>query len=1500
MIKGTIEIFQSYGDTNKSLYKGSNMVVDGFRKTIADVMTFMPNPSGGGVMEVGVSSVSSYQIQAMTLGSAKTGFSQRDSRFWYSSMATSAENYQLLPVNDNATFEMWDCYSSVGFNQWKYDNAVDANLLKNPTLNKLSGWTVNYLKNNYSGVVTARKETVAEGEIDITRFELTAGQAQVTLQQRIVEMKLGGTYTLYTNGKATNARLDVRISRGRNNVPLEYYDFSSNKFSPRDKNNSNLQHTIRLKDYYDVDEFRFKLRGNERDQAFISNNEYFVEYIFPSLGFVDESFAPWDFNFVNPHIDIARLELCDERHQILRNPNFLEHQSLLMNNDFDILIPFTDSIAANPTACTQAGLYATPGWTQFNPLAQFSNNPGNTEEVSGLGAVFPLATNNKAILNNQTEGVVIYASSIDLDSSGAASVEQTFNLDRSYKNPFAFANNLAQSPELLNMANGQYDNNATLMLSFETLVSGVATAANCGYLEFSLTRDSDGFKYNFEPNSITQQNNMWDSQGSAYKVTYGSKDTWKQKGVQVLLPADASEETYRLRITGRGRTDGTNGFCRYAIRNFSFGKLGGWRTYVYDHSGVAKWSLSSDGARVKAGSVFSGLTLSATAYGTLNAAGTAYIDVRDSINHTLAPTRTQLVQNFIGLEPTKTYRVSVKGTRHSTPTPGFAYELKAKARAKLDSNNYNVLSLWMDDAISYSGTNRTTNLNPYSTNSLAHRSTHPFFSKGIEARGTSPLDWGLYISASGIADTNTVAAANLRANPGDYTLSMNVYNKGDSPSFFVLSSTGGSSPVFFNWDTASWDSIIGTIPKYRNSVSGSYFLPLPAGNNRTSFTPYTYTAPVSFPSVNSTLLDAYHETTPDGLGSRGRYKFTAALYGPNAEAGECLVSDLALKGPGLGPHVDIWKELYYNFSDNTWQPAATSALDYYSEDTDDTIESFISTPKGLITGMCLYGLDRDTEYQLNIIDTSGGIYTLHDVALQDVSFVNNNGRSRWLRDASKWTSEPYGNTHYSEYDNGAVFKFRNANNGSDILSNITEPSGMTAWATPGSIMFESASGEGASSNPIFVPVTRIQEETNAVFAPWLTQNITLGEYNIKGGDKFAFGLEGISVENGNDTIDLSVQAMYDGLRYCYDFTSRQWVPGFEKRNKTFTLLDNKAQSNDEFYSDAKTWSQIVTPSITAPLFGPTTKIIASFIVNAGGSAKRAIDVKEFKVYSWLDSSSNHYHVSGPSFNFPEFPSPGDATLQSVQPSGSPGELGHFLNRINFFNYYPTKLRSQATGTQSVSGLRAVNNPMSPSVTGEKTLEAAVSMGAFLPSAGLFFGSGTYGLQNVAQPYGFGASAGLVLGVLNLMGVVNSDGYIYRHPYTPTNMHDASAGFLVSSLSSTVGGGGYGGYGKKTLRYILKLHKDDWRFLDYYMGGLGAIGLNTLDYKKTYDKVGLAWQVSGTGAAYSQGSRVGLYKIADPDKNPVFNLTNKKVTFPPGLKIDYDTTEHITIIWDIDY
>ena len=1486
------------------------MVVDGFRKTVADVMTFMPNPSGttgSYAMPKGVSSVSSFQIQAMSLGSAKEGYSQRHSRFWYSGIQTSAAAYQLQPPTDNSLFEMRDCFSGIGFNQWRYTNAENANLLKSPTLDNLSDWTVLYADDNTEGVITRYTDTLANGEIDVTKFELVVGQQQVILRQRIPEISLGQVYTLYTEGKSHNATMDIRLGRGRNEVIREYYDFSSGKFGEWDKNNSNLVHTVDLPSFYKTDKFRFKLHGHKRDQLFSPNTEYYVEYVFPSIGFVDKTFAPWDSNYKNPSVDILRLEFCDESRQILKNPNFLVRQSVCLNNDFEYIVPFASQDAEDPDACAQEGLYRIQGWSQVNPLALYSETPGDFMAASGYGTVRPLAKTFNNTIPDQNTGVSLYASSIDLDSSGAASISQTFNLTDEFKNKFAYATPDATTPNILDAANGQYDNNSTLMLSFETMAiahgESPATAANSGYLEISLTRNSDGYQYQFNADATTRRENLFTPLGSAKIIRYTALSTWYSRGIPVILPADAEHQTYTLTIKGRGRTDGTKGFTTYGIKNFSFGPFEGWKTFLYDYSGLNTWSVSSGGCRVSPNLLFSGLVLSGLRYAQLDSGGTAYDDIQDSINKISAPARTELVQNFVGMEPTKTYRLAVKGTRHHSTTPGLVYMLRAKARCKNNGTNYNVLSPWMIDAPNFSATNQVGNLNPYSTNGLSQRRTFPLFSKGLTDKTTKPTDWGIFVTASGNS-TSSVGSTGLRANAGEYTLSMRVFNQTTDPSYFVLSSVTDTGTTFFNWDSAQWDGFIGgeTPPRYRNEVSGSYFLELPNERNTDDFTNYVYPNPIVLSQPN--LRYVGDDTTLDGLGSRGDFLIGASLFGPNSENGQCLVSDLALKGPGLGPNVDIWKELFYDFTNGDWQPTPVSSVDYYSEAIDREPESFISTPSRNISQMALYGLDRDTEYQLNIIDTAGGQVAFHDISLVDVSLVNNEGSSDWVRDASVWTSEPYNNAKVREYDNGTVVKQYNDN----LISSPYDPANLTAWTSYGSLMFNGLSGIGAAASSVppnvYVPVMKVENQSNSTAHAWFIQNFTLGEYGLNPGQKFAVGLEAIG-SAGAQKIYLQAFAMYDNKMYSYDPESEEWMPGFNtSQRQTFGIYPESGQAADEFINDAKTWKQLLSPPVSVPEFGPNTKMVVGFLTDPNNASNRDMYVKNFKVYTYLNTSSNHYRVSGDSFNFPEFSKPMDTTLQSVQPSGHPGELGQFLNRINFFKYYPVNLNSQAT-TQNpdVSSLREINNPMAPSVTGEKTLEQAITMGAYLPSAGLFFGSGTYGRTNEhAKAWGLAPSGALVSGVLNQMGVVNSDGYIYRHPKAPSNndARDASAGFIVSSYVTNVGGAAT--YGKKTTRYILKLHKDDWRFLYYYMGGVGAMGLHSINYKETYEKLGMAWQVSGTAAAstYSTGDRVGLYKVADPARNPVFNLTNKKVTFPPGLKINYATTHHITIIWDIDY
>ena len=48
----------------------------------------------------------------------------------------------------------------------------------------------------------------------------------------------------------------------------------------------------------------------------------------------------------------------------------------------------------------------------------------------------------------------------------------------------------------------------------------------------------------------------------------------------------------------------------------------------------------------------------------------------------------------------------------------------------------------------------------------------------------------------------------------------------------------------------------------------------------------------------------------------------------------------------------------------------------------------------------------------------------------------------------------------------------------------------------------------------------------------------------------------------------------------------------------------------------------------------------------------------------------------------------------------------------------------------------------------------------------------------------------------------------------------------------------------------------------------------------------------------QNAITPLYNLSRPEQNPEFQLFSKKVMFPPGLHIDYDNTDYVTIIWKV--
>jgi len=1554
MIKGNIEIIQSCGDKDTTLFKGRNMVTDGVRKTIADVMTYIPNPFGGSAMEVGASSVSSYQIQAMSLGSAEYYYNARNSRFFFSSMELSGQRYQYLPTTPNNHFEMIDCYSSIGNNQWMSKQSHEANLIQDSTLEDFSAWNFRQDSTPSAGKdpISRTLTPFAEGEKEVTRFEVLQGQVHTIISQQ-VDINLGEVYHVLTHGKAFEATFDVRIGRGRLGQIYEYYDFTQNQFVLYADAEKTTRKVIKLRENYSVDSFRFKLEGHARMEDFNENGQYFIEYSFPALEYKDWTFAPWEANYINPYIDIIKLELLNDSSYILENSNFLKHQSRLLNSDFnhtyDLTHPYSE--VKNVVKARERGLVGIIGWGQVNPLAKFSDNPTFAESASGLGYVQPLTEGlqQNKVFSSVFNGVLLHASSSDLASSGAASISQRFLPPYTDRNLFSFFNESSLSP--LNIAKGvrgQADNNATYMLYFNAMVSGEADAADCGNIEVTLT-DSQGNAYAFSPDDTTHETDIFIAGGGSKKFTFDTKNTWTQFSVPVMLPPIAIGTGYTIEVKGTGRSDGTKGFCYYAIKDFAFGPLGEWRVYSYNkgdsatnyESRYSSWGLSSGSwSKVTPGAIFSSLSFSSQRY---DPTSTEAAEIRTAI-YTAAPNLpvNQLVQNIVGLEPTKSYRLSLKGSTKDLTDPSFVVSLKAKSRGEKEGrihDSYNIFGSYftqnpnLDPALPTSfNRDLPGNFSPYNDTTIGYngapvnRLAIPDFSYQMTSPLAKATDWGVKVAeyTFGGADAR-VGEEDIPINRGRYRLSMDITTEEDNTlgegAHFVLSALTGNPTypkMYFDWSAGRFDTEVS--PErfngngYNRADTKTYMLPLPSSKG--SYTSFEYD---KFIQMNDGVGIPINTQRTDNMTDGpliGRYRVGAMIIGadpvaegePNRQGGSVMVKNVSLRGPALNPGLAPSLEKYYDFENQTWAPFYKYAKLEVNSSRAASTRSFIATTPQMISNMALNGLDRDTQYQLNIMDSSGGEYTLFDVALNDSALVANTGNDLWQRDAGVFTSEPYADTHISKYSDGTVVK--SLNNG--ILANVATP---TAWGstykqweanvfTPAGLYPNSV-----VPNTAVVPTLGVSGFNANTHRPQVISNFILQDYGISGTEYMAVGWDANYTEYDDLILnppraEMRLYAMHNGNTYVYRFAAGNWEPAgnpasINTQGATWLSgiqLAASANNNNvgsvSAACDVIDYTHFLSPVFKAPTFGPTTKIIATLEFPMLYSTNASINIKSFKTYSWKEQGHDTFRVSGETFAFPEFPQPSDHTLQPATGAKTPGELGQFLNRINYFDY------SSIIYANGVSSTLEINNPMAPSPTGELTLEQAITMGAYLPSAGLFFGSGTFGTRNQDIDFGLAAHGmGLVSGTLNQMGVVNSDGYIYKNPLRiPTNVNDASAGFIASSFTippSTL-------YAPKTIRYVLKLTKDDWHFLDYYMGGIGSMGLHTIDYKKTYEKLNTAYQISGTDVPYSPTSRAGLYKVDNPDRNPVFNLSNKKVMFPPGLQIDWNNTDYITIIWDTTF
>lgn len=247
------------------------------------------------------------------------------------------------------------------------------------------------------------------------------------------------------------------------------------------------------------------------------------------------------------------------------------------------------------------------------------------------------------------------------------------------------------------------------------------------------------------------------------------------------------------------------------------------------------------------------------------------------------------------------------------------------------------------------------------------------------------------------------------------------------------------------------------------------------------------------------------------------------------------------------------------------------------------------------------------------------------------------------------------------------------------------------------------------------------------------------------------------------------------------------------------------------------------------------------------------------IYTFISNFRVHKIKARSKIKFlPEFPTPFDKSLQSIGASGTPQRMGHFLNFLEF------------SGSYDVSS----------------SLDDVLEHGCYLPGPGLVMASSTFGAPSVND------FSGTLIGTLNKHSVINSEGFILENDNSRPvqSVLDAVHGFVVSGASDASA--------TRTLTYALTLSSGDWKFLDWYYGGLESIGLWTFDVEESHKKLGaVPFLDRSTGTPYS----TSLYNLTDVSKNPKFRLFAKKVFFPGGLQIpELHNNDYLTIYWEIQF
>jgi len=1023
---------------------------------------------------------------------------------------------------------------------------------------------------------------------------------------------------------------------------------------------------------------------------------------------------------------------------------------------------------------------------------------------------------------------------------------------------------------------------------------------------------------------------------------------------------------------GHSHTTGPYTFVDYFIRNLSFGRLSGWdiRTFGIDnettsgtvtnamlvpevHMDEKRFAtplnyLFGSNTNVPYFDPFEGsrdVFVLSSQTGQLSGRSGYNADAN---NWDTYGARTSLTQRFSGLQPRKKYQINIKLDPIHSVSPQFRVYLRAY-RGGLDrKTGFNLLR---KPAAGVPGPGTEFNE----------------FGKGTDGATTNPYGGG---DSRIKADQNSLRIPKVKrelfyANAGTkYFLECESYRESSEKGYLALSSVPiDSSPVhFWNWENNQWDTP--TSPTYGDP---QYFLPLGGHNDyqfHTDYSPGSVSPEVTFYS-NSLTTTKSETTTSDGLGRIGDYQIAANIFATSSTTDSdkpLYVKKLKLLGNAEDGAKTASEELWYDFINQSWETSDSTNYDIVGQAAllpemgfhASSVDAAVT-----LTNMHSVGLTEDAVYVLDLVDVNAGSCAIREVSITDSALSLNDNLNPDAYRADIFTSESEGNLldslglYLKEKTPGTyVWLENNGTKDGTVHDNTPTPSGVVCRGViPRSTIIHEKCLTlfPTPDNPDYgryhenLPYASIGpwrdkgSGTTDTTLPIVTFHDRIGNLGVKVGEQLAFGIDLVQHygENQGDfqipgdasnpipniPVNLFAGTIDQGRVYFYDWNTSQWL---ESKAPFMKAVSGGIATGHR--NDVSAYTHILSPKIQVPPFSQDADILFGVHLHGPGTVGSTTEtwirtLKKYRVTPAFDWFTRHlpfgnndlpHQTSGTTYRvssniyFPEFPNPTDTTLQPTSPGA--GELGHFMNRAQWFNIGPGEARGGNRPPAVASGGAYIrNNVLRPSQTGERDWEEAVQKGAFIPSAGYYFPDWVTGKKRGESPNtDFLSGIGYVSGVLNKHQSVNSDGYIYKVPgnHSTHTYGDASAGLVVSSVRDTRYAGGETSEpalaGAKELRYIMRITKDQWRVMEDIYGGVGAMGLHGINWDKTIDKLGPGPFLAASGThTGNQGVDVALYN-QDPVFNPVFQLFSKKVMFPPGLHIDYENTDYLTIIWKIRF